>query len=175
MKNVVESKSKHNRLSNAFNHPWLNELLRFLGTALPTLIQLNLLLQKVDPLIHILYDVLFPCTCLLWSRFSKPKLVQQYKKGELSCEEIKVQITDVDNILENDWLFGGFLVWGQVNALSSDGTITQRQVRNVYSACLEFHQTAFLYAIYNFPIEDEFLKHVRFLNFYNQKRTFESV
>ena len=65
MKNVVESKSKHNRLSNAFNHPWLNELLRFLGTALPTLIQLNLLLQKVDPLIHILYDVLFPCTCLL--------------------------------------------------------------------------------------------------------------
>ena len=40
---------------------------------------------------------------------------------------------------------------------------------------LKLHQTAFLYAINNFPIRKEFLKHERFLNFYDQKCTFESV
>ena len=59
IKNGVEIKSRINRLINAFKHPLLNELLRFLDSALPPLIQLNLLLQRVDPLIHILYDSLF--------------------------------------------------------------------------------------------------------------------
>ena len=57
----------------------------------------------------------------------------------------------------------------------SDGTVTKRQFQNFYAVCLEFHRTAFLYAIRNFSIKDEFLKHVRFLNFYDQKCTFESV
>ena len=77
------------------------------------------------------------------------------------------------NILENERLFVGFLVGGQVISLISDGTVTERQVQNFYVACLEFHQTVFLYAIKNFPIKDEFLKHVRFLNFYDQKCTFK--
>ena len=55
------------------------------------------------------------------------------------------------------------------------GTVTERQVQNFYAACLEFHGTAFIYAIKNFPIKDEFLKHARFLNFYDQKCTFESA
>ena len=48
------------------------------------------------------------------------------------------------NILENERLFVGLLVRGQVNALLSDGTVTERQVQNFYAACLEFHGTAFL-------------------------------
>ena len=154
----METKSRYNRLNNAFNHLLLNELLRFYG--IPLLIQLNLPLQWVDPLIHILCDSLFPCTCLLFSRFAQPELVQQYKSRELYYEENKVEIMDVDNILENDGLFVGFLVRRQVSALLSDGIITQKQVRNFYSACLEFNQTTFLYAINNFPIRDGFLKHV---------------
>ena len=58
------------------------------------------------------------------------------------------------NILENERLFVGFLIRGQVNALLSDGTVTERQAQNFY-------------AIKNFPIKDEFLKHVRFLSFYD--------
>ena len=79
------------------------------------------------------------------------------------------------NVLENERLFVSFLFWGQVNALLSDGTVTERQVKNFYAACLEFHQTAFLYTIKSFPIKNKFPKHLRFLNFYNQKCTFESV
>ena len=168
MKNGVEIKSRINRLIKAFKHPLLNELLRFLDSALAPLIQLNLLLQGVDPLIHILYDSLFSCTCLLLSRFAQPEIVRQYKKrGEISYEEIKVEVMNTANVLENKRLFVGFLVRGQVNALLSDGTVTETQVQNFYAACLEFHRTAFLYAIKNFPIKDEFLKHVRFLSFYD--------
>ena len=47
--------------------------------------------------------------------------------------------------------------------------------KNFSTACLEFHQSVFLYAIKNFSIKDEYLKHIRFLNFYDQKCTFEGV
>ena len=68
MKNGLEIKSRINRLINAFKRPLLNELLRFPDSALPPFIQLNLLLQRVDPLIHILCDSLFSSTRLLLSR-----------------------------------------------------------------------------------------------------------
>ena len=157
MKNGVEMKSRINRLINAFKHPLLNELLRFLDSALPPLIQLNLLLQSVDPLIHILYDSLFSCICLLLSRFPQPEIVRQYKRGEISYEEIKVEVMNTANILEIERLFVVFLVRGQVNALLLDGTVTERQVQNFYAAGLEFHRIAFLNAINNFPIKDELL------------------
>ena len=139
MKKGLEIKSRINRLINAFKHPLLNELFRFLDSALPPLIQLNLLLQRVDPLIHILYDSLFSCTRLLLSRFAQPEIVRQYKRREISYEEIKVENMNTANILENERLCVGFLVRGQVNALLSDGTVTERQVQNFYATCLEFH------------------------------------
>ena len=60
MKNGVEIKFRINRLINAFKHSLLNECLN--DRVLPPLIRLNLLLQRVDPLIHILYDSLVSCT-----------------------------------------------------------------------------------------------------------------
>ena len=175
MKNGVEIKSRINKLLNAFKLLFLDELLRFLDSTLLLLIQLNLILQLVDPLIYILYDSLFSCICFLLRRFAQPEIVRKYKRGEISYEEIKVEVMSTANILENERLFVGFLVRGQVNALLSDGTVTERQVQKFYAACLEFDRTAFLYAIKNFSIKDEFVKHVRFLNFYDQKCTFESV
>ena len=144
MKNGVEIKSRINRLINTYKHPLLNELLRFLGSALPPLIQLNLLLQRVDPLIHILYDSLFSCTCLLLSRFAQPEIVRQYKRGEISYQVIKVEV---------------------LNALLEDETVTKRQIQNFYAACLEFHRTPFPYIKNNFPIKDALLKHVGFFKF----------
>ena len=91
-------------------------------------------------------------------RFAQPEVVMQYKRGEISYEEIKVEVMKLY-----------FLVRGQVNALLSDGTITEKQVQTFYAVCLDFHRTAFPYAIKNFPIKDEFLKHARFLSFYDQK------
>lgn len=97
MKNRVETKSRHNRLVNALNHSLLNDLLRFLGTALSPLIKLNLLLQGVDTIIHILYDSLFSCTFLLLRIFAQPELVQKRKRGNFLYEETKVETIDLDS------------------------------------------------------------------------------
>ena len=153
-KKVVELKTRKNRLINAFKHLLLNELLMFLDSTLPPLIQLNLLLQRVDPLIHILYDSLFSRTSLLLSRFVQPDLVRKYQRGEVSFDDIKNEVMNDDNILENERLFVGIFVRGKINTLFEDGTINARQVKNFYTACLEFHRTAFLYAINNFPLKD---------------------
>ena len=40
---------------------------------------------------------------------------------------------------------------------------------------MEFHRTAFVYALDNFPLDDDFLKHAQFLNFLDRKCTFDSV
>ena len=46
--------------------------------------------------------------------------------GEISYEEIEVEVMSTANILENERLFVGFLVRGQVNALLSDRTVTEQ-------------------------------------------------
>ena len=88
VKKGVELKMRKNRLINAFKHPLL-KLLMFLDSILPPLIQLNLLLQRVDPVIHILYNPLFSCTSLLLSRFAQPDLVREYQRREVSFDDIK--------------------------------------------------------------------------------------
>ena len=82
---------------------------------------------------------------------------------------------DPDNVLPTTKIFVGFLVRGKINSLLNEGDISERQKSNFFNACLEFHRTAFVYALDNFPLDDYFLKHARFLNFYDQKCTFDSV
>ncbi len=175
MNNDVESGTRNNRLINSFKHPLLELFLCFLHASLQPLITLNLLLQRTDPLIHILHDVLFSCTSLLLSRFAQPELVGQYRRGELSNAVIKTKVMDPDNVLPITKIFVGFLVRGKINSLLNEGDISERQKSNFFNACLEFHRTAFVYALDNFPLDDYFLKHARFLNFYDQKCTFDSV
>ena len=175
MNNGLEFETRNNRLINSFKYPLLEHFLSFLHASLQPLITLNLLLQRMDPLIHILHDALFSCTSLLLSRFASPQLVGQYRRGELSKENVKAKVMDLDKVLPTSKIFVGFLVRGKINSLLDQGDISERQKSNFYNACLEFHRTAFLYALDNFPLDDEFLKHARFLNFVDPKCTFDSV
>ena len=59
-------------------------------------------------------------------------------------------------------IFVGFLVRGKINSLLDEGDISERQKSNFYNAGLEFHSTAFLYALDKFPL-------ARFLNFVAEK------
>ena len=161
--NGVESETRNNRL------------ISFLHASLQPLITLNLLLQRTDPLIHILHDALFSCTSLLLSRFASLELVRQYRRGEPSRENVKAKVMDLDNVLPTSKIFVGFLVRGKINSLLDEGDISKRNKSNFYNACLEFHRTAFLYALDNFPLDHDFLKHARFLNFVDQKCTFDSA
>lgn len=159
MNNGVESETRNNRLINSFKHPLLEVFLSFLHASLQPLITLNLLLQLTDPLIHILHDALFSCTSLLLSRFAQPELLGQYRRGELSKADVKEKVMDPDNVLPTTKMFVGLLVRGKINSLLDEGDISERQKSNFYNACLEFHCTGFIYALDNFPLDDDFLKH----------------
>ena len=43
------------------------------------LINLNLLLHRSDPIIHLMYDALFHMSVTLLSRFISPDIITQYK------------------------------------------------------------------------------------------------
>lgn len=170
-----EIATRNNRLIAAFKHPLAEVLLKFLHAALPPLIHLNLLLQRSDPLIHILYDALFTCAKQLLSRFASPELVRKFDNGDVTINDIKGEVFKEENILDSSKMFVGFLLRTKLNELLNEGDISERDFDSFYSSVLEFHRTAFIYAIDNFPLQDEFLQHARFLIFYDQKCTFESV
>lgn len=147
----------------------------FLDGALPCLIQLNLLLQRADPIIHILYDVLLTATSTLLSRFVKPEIVAKYRIGEVSNREIEIAVEDPKNYLTFEKLFTGLLAKNKANKLLEEGDASQRDVDKFYNARLHFHKAAFLYVIKNFPLDNEVLKHSRFLNILDKQCLFECL
>ena len=147
----------------------------FLDGALPCLTNLNLLLQRSDPIIHILYDVLFTATCTLLSRFMKSETAGKYRRGGFSNAGIKIAVEDPTNYLTYDKLFVGLLAKSKAKKLLEEGDISIVDVDKFYNACLQFHKAAFLYAINNFPLDNDVLKHSRFLNILQQQCSFESV
>ena len=109
---------------------------------MPTLINLNLLLERSDPIIHITHDQLFSTTCALLSLFATPDIVKQYKQGE-TIAEITELIQDPDNLLAQDKLFLGYLARSQIKKLLSEGDISQFEYDNFFNACQDFLKEAF--------------------------------
>ena len=109
---------------------------------MPTLINLNLLLQPSDPIIHIIHDQLFSTTCVLLSRFATPGIVKRYKEGE-KVTEITDLVQDTDNLLAPDKLFLGYLARSQIKKLLSEGDISQLEYDNFLDACYAFYKEAF--------------------------------
>ena len=122
--------------------------------ALPTLINLNLLLQRSDTIIHIIHDQLFSTTCVLLSRFVTPDIVKRSKQGE-TIAEITELVQDPDKLLAKDKFFLSYLARSQIKKLLSEGDNSQFEYDNFFDACQAFHKEAFLYALKWFPLNDE--------------------
>ena len=146
----------------------------FLDGVLPALTDLNLLLQRSDPIVHIMYDALFSTTCTLLSRFVNADIVQCYKNG-LSNKKLLEEVENPENYLDQNKLFVSFLDNLTNRKLLEEGDISQMQCDNFFYDCLQFHKGAFLYAIKWFPLQDKLLKEARFLNFIDQKCSFVDV
>ena len=122
-----------------------------------------------------MYDALFDTSVLLLSWFISPDIVTQYENCKLSNEDIRIIVEDPDYYLPTDSLFVGFLARTQANKLLHDGMISGNENEAFFTACLNFHKTGFLYALENFPLDNELLQHSRIVNFLNQKCSFESI
>ena len=175
MKDVEHKLTRLNRFINSFAYEMQEIYLNFLHGGLPRLINLNLLRQRSDPIIHFMYDALFDTSVTLLSRFVSPDIVTQYKNYKLSNEDIRIIVEDPDYYLPTNTLFVGFLARTQANKLLHDGTISENEYEAFFTACLNFHKTGFLYVLKNFPLDNELLQHARIFNFLNQKCSFESI
>ena len=164
--------SRLNRLIDAFSSPLTEVYCMFLDGVLPALANLNLLLQRSDPIVHIMYDALFSTTCTLLSRFVKADIVQCYKNGSLSNKILLEEVDNPDNYQNK--LFVSLLAKSTIRKLLDEGDISQMQYEFFY-ACLQFHKGAFLYVIKWFPLQDKLLMEARFLNFIDQKCSFVDV
>ena len=67
------------------------------------------------------------------------------------------------------------MIRSKLNELLDEGGISERGFDIFYRSVLEFHRIAFIYAINNFPLQDELLQLTQFVNFYDKKCTFQSV
>ena len=119
---------------------------------LPTLINLNLLLQRSDPIIHIIQDQLFSTICVLLSRFATPDIVKRSKQGE-TIAEITELVQDPDKLL-----FLSYLARSPIKKLLPEGDNSQFDYDNFFDACQAFHKEAFLYAVKWFPLNEEIFK-----------------
>ena len=117
--------------------------------ALPTLINLNLLLERSDPIIHITHDQLFSTTCALLSRFATPDIVKQYKQGE-TISEITELIQDPDNLVAQDKLFLGCLARSEIKNCCLREIFLNLSMK-IFSMGQFSHKEAFLYAVKWFP------------------------
>ena len=129
---------------------------------------MNLLLQRSDPIIHLMYDALFDTSVTLLSRFISPDIVTQYKNHKLSNEDIRIIVEDPDYYLPTNTLFVGFLGRTQANKLLHDRMISENEYEAFFTAGLNFHKTGFLYALKSFRLDNELLQHARIFNFLNQ-------
>ena len=174
-KDEMESAIRNNRLIAAFKHPPVEAMSLFLLAALTPLINLSLLLQRSDPLIQALCDALFTCVKQLLSSFVSPELARKFTNGDVTIVQTKGEILKDGNILDTSKVFAGFLLRSKLNEVLEESDISEREFDVFYKSVHEFHHIAFIYGINNFPLEDEFLQHTRFVNFYDQKCTFQSV
>ena len=167
--------SRLNRLIDAFSSPLTEVYCMFLDGVLPALTNLNLLLQRSDPIVHIMYDALFSTTCTLLSRFVKADIIQCYKNGSLSNKKLLEEVDNPDNYLDQNKLFVSFLAKSTIRKLLDEGDISQMQYDKFFYACLQFHKGAFLDTIKWFPLQDKLLMEARFLNFIDHKCSFVDV
>ena len=94
----METVTRKKRLTAVFKHPLTEVMQMLLHTALPPPMNLILLLQRSDPLIHILYDALLTCVKNLWSRFVSPELVRKFAKGDVTISQNKGKLIKNKNI-----------------------------------------------------------------------------
>ena len=73
IKNGKEKLTRLNRLIKSFSNKIQEVYLNCIHGALPKFIRLNLLLQRSEPIIHLMYDALFDALVILLNRFMSPQ------------------------------------------------------------------------------------------------------
>jgi hypothetical protein len=168
------SKVRLARLVKVFEHPLTECYLLFVHACLPVFVNFNLLLQREDPILPLMYEAMLDVIVILLSRFLKPELVSQFRANpEKKFDGI---IRDPANQLDDSKIHLGFGLRGKLTKALDEGDVTEIQYKEFLAAGKAFHIEGAIYAIKVLPFDDAILKHAGFVDFLQKNKfSLESV
>ena len=153
--------ARFKRLHKAFENPLTEVSLFFHNASIPLFTNFNKLLQSDEPSIHIVYDSVIKLATTLGNRIIKVEVMKK------PLNEINLQDPTIYIPLASIHL-GGMTKF-TLQRLLNQGDISQTVYTRFLTAACEYFKAAFQYVLSKFPLNDELLKHARWINF--QKRS----
>ena len=154
------SEARFARLSTTFSNPMTEVYLLFFQSVLHLFDCFNLLLQREDPCIHLVYD---QCESLL-----KKLLGRLVSSAAIDTASSLFDIDHNSEQLSDSDIFVGFTTKQKLLSMESNGDCSPIQRKKFYYGVRSFYTSAISYIKQKFPFQDELLKHARFVNFENR-------
>jgi hypothetical protein len=153
-----ESQPRFKRLRTAFEDPMTEVYLLFFQATLPLFNRLNLLLQRSDPSIHLIFSQIRAFLKTLLCKFVLPTIVS-------TADDITaVEYTLPENQLSDDKLFVGLITRQTLVRLLNDGSVGPEAVNKFTKSARLFFHTATAYALSHLPFDDDLLRNAQFVD-----------
>ena len=154
--------ARFKRLHTAFENPLTEVALFFHDASIQLFTNFNKLLQSDEPSIHIVYDSVIKLANTLGNRIIKVAVMSKTSLNEINLQdpEIYIPLTSIHS---------GGLTKFSLQRLLNQGEISERDYTRFLTAAREYFKAAFQYVLKRFPLNDELLKHARWINV--QKRS----
>ena len=161
-KSEEESQARFRRLRALFDDPITELYLLFFQSTLPAFTHANKLLQREEPLVHVLQPQLVSLLISILQKFIWPAvLVSAIHNGTVSS----IDLDDEDNHVSDDKLVVGFLAKQEARQLLEAGDISAKQHANFFVAARSFLVWAVKYLLKWCPLNDELLINATWLTF----------
>ena len=154
-----ESQARFRRLSQLFGSPITEVYLLFYQSVLPLFTHFNLLLQREDPCIHILHSQCMELLRKLLVKFVRVAVIKA------TTHQTEIDYNNKDNQLPDSTLFIGFTTRQKLQKLEREGDISPLEVKKFIDGVRKYYEAATKYVLDKFPLNDDTLKHARFVEF----------
>ena len=151
------SQARFIRLGDNFSNPMTEIYLLFYQSVLPIFTCFNLLLQREDPCIHLVFDQCEKLLSKLMGRF--------VLTTALSAASSPKKVDYLNNQLSDRDIFIGFITRQTLLKLVNEGDCTPTESKKFFHGVRAFYVAATKYIIEKFPFEDDVLKCAKFVNF----------
>jgi len=157
-KSTSEPQARFKRLQEKFSNPITEVYLLFLQSIMPLFTRFNQLLQREDPMIHVLYSQMRKFLKGIMCRFIKPSVIKDIR------DVTEIDYTDRNNHLDNDKVHIGLITRSKLRKLLDEGYISVSAQNRFLQGAIAFYESAVTYAIANLPFVDDLLKHAQFVD-----------
>ena len=158
-KSNSESQARFRRLHDIFANPMSEIYLLFVQSIIPTFTRLNMLLQREDPMIFLIFSQIRAFVKNLMCKFVCPEHI--INAGE---DITKVAYDCPSNQLDNDKVYIGMFTRSKLRKLLDDGDLLSSDVRKFITGVRAFYENATSYALSHLPFEDALLKNAQFVD-----------